>query len=190
MIVVNPGIDDQSGASAVVVAVIDGPYDAAALSRVLAHAPVSLGPGACGASPNSACDHGTFIMGLLGARRNALIPGLCPDCRLVHIPLFIDVNSPWARVDELAAAIETAVTGGARLINLSLAILGDDSENHPGLAAALDLAEMSGAVLVVAAEVGERDEQQRLRHQRMGPLLSPPAPGRGTTMRRAAYGPV
>jgi len=166
MIGVNPGIDDESGASAVAVAVIDGAYDEAALSRVLAQAPVSLGHGACGASPNSACDHGTFIMGLLGARRDALIPGLCPDCRLVHIPLFIDVNSPSASVGELAAAIRKAVTAGAQLINLSLAILGDDSENHPDLAAALDLAEMSGAVLVVAA-----GNQGRLA---MGQLLSHP----------------
>src|SRR5258705_8269289 len=135
----NPGADDGSSASAVVVAVIDGPYDTAALSRVLAYAPASLAHGACDASPNSACDHGTFIMGLLGARQDSLIPGLCPDCRLIHIPLFTDVNSPSASVDELAAAIRKAVTAGARLINLSLAILGEDSENHPRLAAALDL---------------------------------------------------
>jgi hypothetical protein len=166
MIGVNPGIDDESGASAVAVAVIDGPYDAAALSRVLAQAPVSLGQGTCGASSNSACDHGTFIMALLGARRDAAIPGLCPECRLLHIPLFIDVNSPSASVGELAAAIRKAVTAGARLINLSLAILGDDSENHPRLAAALDLAEMSGALLLVAA-----GNQGRLA---MGQLLSHP----------------
>jgi subtilase family protein/cyclic patellamide precursor peptide PatG len=166
MIGVNPGIDDESGASAVAVAVIDGPYDAAALSQVLAHAPVSLGNGTCGASPNSACDHGTFIMGLLGARRDAAIPGLCPECRLLHIPLFIDVNSPSASVGELATAIRKAVTAGARLINLSLAILGDDSANHPQLAAALDLAETSGALLLVAA-----GNQGRFA---MGQLLSHP----------------
>jgi hypothetical protein len=166
MIGVNPGIDDESGASAVAVAVIDGPYDAAALSRVLAQAPVSLGHGTCGASPNSACDHGTFIMALLGARRDAAIPGLCPELRLLHIPLFIDVSSPSAPVDELAVAIRKAVAAGSRLINLSLAVLGDDSENHPQLAAALDLAEMSGALLLVAA-----GNQGRLA---MGQLLSHP----------------
>jgi hypothetical protein len=162
----NPRIYDAGGAGAVAVAVIDGPYDAATLSRVLALAPVDLGNGACGANPNSACDHGTFIMGLLGARQDAPIPGLCPDCSLLHIPLFIDVNSPSASVEELAVAIRKAVAAGARLINLSLAILGDDSENHPGLAAALDFAETSDAVLVVAA-----GNQGRLA---MGQLLSHP----------------
>jgi hypothetical protein len=162
----NPGIDDGSSASAVTIAIIDGPYDAATLSRVLAHTPTSLAPAACGVNPDSACDHGTFIMGLLGAGQDTLIPGLCPDCRLVHIPLFVDVDSPSASIDELATAIRQAVTAGARLINLSLAILGDDSQDHPGLAAALDLADMSGAVLLVAA-----GNQSRLA---MGQLLSHP----------------
>jgi subtilisin family serine protease len=160
------GADDGNYASPVVVAVIDGPYDAAALSRVLAYAPVSLAGGTCGVSPNSACDHGTFIIGLLGAREDAMIPGLCPDCRLIHVPLFIDMSAPWASVDELATAIVQAVTAGARLINLSLAILGADSQNHPGLAAALNHAERNGAVLLVAA-----GNQGRLA---MGQLLSHP----------------
>src|SRR4051812_29883852 len=99
----NSGIDHGNYAFAV--AVIDGPYDTAALSKVLANIPVSLTHGSCDVSPNSACEHGTFIMGLLGAQQDALIPGLCPECRLIHIPLFIDANSPSASVDALATAI-------------------------------------------------------------------------------------
>jgi hypothetical protein len=136
---------------AVAVAVIDGPYDAAALSGVLANVPLSLADGSCDLSPNSACDHGTFILGLLGARQDAFIPGLCPDCRLVHIPLFVDAISPSASVDELATAIAKAVSAGARLINLSLTILGAESEINRRLAAALDFAETSGSILVAAA---------------------------------------
>jgi hypothetical protein len=143
------GISDRNRAFAV--AVIDGPYDAAALSGVLANVPVSLADGSCDFSPNSACDHGTFIVGLLGARQDALIPGACPDCRLLHIPLFVDSISPSTSVDELATAIAKAVSAGARLINLSLAILGAESEINRRLAAALDFAETSGSILVVAA---------------------------------------
>jgi hypothetical protein len=160
------GIDDRSFASTVTVAVIDGPYDAAALSGLLANVPVSLAHGRCDISPNSACEHGTFIMGLLGAHDDALIPGLCPDCRLLHIPLFVDANSPAASVDDLATAIAQAVTAGARLINLSLAILGAESEINSRLAAALDYAEASGALLLVAA-----GNQGRLA---VGQLLSHP----------------
>src|SRR5467141_863398 len=143
------GISDRNRAFAV--AVIDGPYDAAALSGVLASVPVSLADGSCDFSPNSACDHGTFILALLGARQDAFIPGVCPDCRLVHIPLFADAVSSSASVDELATAIAKAVSAGARLINLSLAILGAESQINRRLAAALDFAETSGSILVVAA---------------------------------------
>lgn len=148
------------------VAVVDGPYDAATLSRVLALEPVSLSGASCGVSPSTGCEHGTFVIGLLGARNDSLIPGLCPECRLVHIPLFNDARSPSASVDDLAAAITEAVAFGARLINLSLAILGAESDANPRLEAALDYAEASGAVLLVAA-----GNQRRLS---MGQLLSHP----------------
>jgi Subtilase family/PatG C-terminal len=149
------------------IAVIDGPYDAVALSAILARAPINLGDGVCGADPASACKHGTFILGILGARTDALVPGLCPGCKLLHVPLFVDEYAPFASIEELANAITTAVAAGARLINLSLAILGDDSQRYHDLAAALDYAEASGAVVLVAA-----GNQGRLA---MGQLLSHPA---------------
>ena len=123
------------------IAVIDGPYDAVALSGILAWAPINLGDGVCGVDPTSACKHGTFILGILGARTDASIPGLCPGCRLLHVPIFVDEHAPFASIEELANAITTAVAAGARLINLSLAILGDDSQRYRDLAAALDYAE-------------------------------------------------
>jgi Subtilase family/PatG C-terminal len=149
------------------IAVIDGPYDAVGLSGILARAPINLGDVVCGADPTSACKHGTFIMGILGARTDALVPGLCPGCKLLHIPLFVDEHAPFASIEELAYAITTGVAAGARLINLSLAILGDDSKRYRELAAALDHAEARGAVVLVAA-----GNQGRLA---MGQLLSHPA---------------
>jgi hypothetical protein len=140
-----------SSVAAISVAVIDGPYDAAALQGILAQAPVKLGIGGCGANPSSACNHGTFVMGLLGARRDVILPGICPDCKLLHIPLFLDEDEPSASIADLARAITVAVAAGANLINLSLAILGDDAQYNRELAAALDRAEACGAVVVVAA---------------------------------------
>ena len=164
---------------AVPVAVIDGPYDAAALSGVLARAPVSLGNGGCGVNPKSACIHGTFVMGLLGARRDALIPGICPDCQLLHVPLFMNEDAPQASVVELANAIMVAVKAGARLINLSLAILGDDAQDHRELAAALDCAEASGAVVVAAAgNQGHLAMGQLLSHPVTVPVVAADAAGR------------
>ena len=148
------------------IAVIDGPYDPTALSQVLTTVPVGLGPGGCGIDPRNGCNHGTFIIGLLGARRDAPIPGLCPDCQLFHIPLFVDESAPVASIGQLARAIRVAVESGARLINLSLAIVGDLSHDHPALAAALDYAESTDAVVMVAA-----GNQGRLA---VGQLLSHP----------------
>jgi hypothetical protein len=145
---VNPALN---GADAVPVAVVDGPYDGATLSKVLANDPINLGEGACGPDPGIGCDHGTFVMGVLGARRDAAVPGLCSDCRLLHVPLFVDDDAPEASVSELARAITTAVAAGAKVINLSLAVTGDDGRYDAQLAAALDRAAASGAILVVAA---------------------------------------
>jgi Subtilase family/PatG C-terminal/PatG Domain len=133
------------------IAVIDGPYDTAALSGVLARMPTRLADGHCGVNPSSACNHGTFIIGLLGARQDALIPGMCPDCQLLHIPIFQDGRAPHAGVAELANAIALAVGAGARLVNLSVAVLGNDSEHSRELARSLDCAADSDAVVVVAA---------------------------------------
>jgi hypothetical protein len=166
-------------AAGVPVAVIDGPYDAAALLGILAHAPFNLGTSSCGANPSSACDHGTFIMGLLGARRDAVIPGLCPNCKLLHVPLFIDDNAPSADVGELANAIRVAVATGARFINLSLAILGDDSRHDRELAAALDYAEAKDVVVVVAAgNQGRLAMGQLLSHPVTIPVVATDAAGR------------
>ena len=155
-----------NGIAAIRVAVIDGPYDPIALSGVLARQVVSVGDATCHFNPNNGCKHGTFIMGLLGARRDALIPGICPGCSLLHIPLFADETTPVASVGELAKAITIAVAAGANLINLSLAILGDSLQSDHELIAALDYAAASGSVVLAAA-----GNQGRLA---MGQLLSHP----------------
>ncbi len=128
--------------------------------------PVSLGKGDCSIERNNACSHGTFIVGFLGARRDAAIPGLCPECRLLHVPLFAEVDLPSASVARLAEAISVASAAGAKLINLSLAIVGDDAAFDKQLADALDYAESKGAVVLAAA-----GNQGRLA---MGQLLSHP----------------
>lgn len=161
------------------VGVIDGPYDAAALSGILAQAPVNLGIASCQSNPSTACDHGTFIMGLLGARQDAVIPGLCPSCKLLHVPLFFDENSSSADVGKLANAIRVAVAARARFINLSLAILGDDLGRDHELAAALDYAEANDVVVVVAAgNQGCLAMGQLLSHPVTIPVVATDAAGR------------
>ncbi|MGY3647123.1 hypothetical protein ACVWW2_002414 [Bradyrhizobium sp. LM4.3] len=143
------------------------------LSGVLARAPVRLGGDDCDANPKGACEHGTFVMGLLGARADAPVPGLCPGCRLIHLPLFADTNAPFAGMDGLAVAIARAVDAGARLINLSLAILDEGIEANRRLAAALDFARVRGCVLVAAAgNQGRSASGQLLTHPVVVPVVA------------------
>jgi PatG C-terminal/Subtilase family len=171
------------------IAVIDGPYDPVALDGVLANKPISFGNRTCGTIPNKACEHGTFVVGLLGARRDALIPGICPNCTLLHIPLFVDEANPHASVDELARCINVAVANDAQLINLSLAILGDNSQRHNALARSLDYAAANGAVVVAAAgNQGRLAMGQLLSHPVTIPVVAVDAVGR--LLRDSNFGPL
>jgi hypothetical protein len=112
-------------------------------------------------------------MGLLGARLDALIPGLCPASQLLHVPLFIDETAPLASISELARALTLATAAGAKLINLSLAVLGEEAEYHRELGQALDFAEASGAVVVVAAgNQGRRVMGQLISHPVTVPVVA------------------
>jgi Subtilase family/PatG C-terminal/PatG Domain len=167
------------GSPEVAIAVIDGPYDAAGLSKVLARPPISLGNGVCEPGRDSACEHGTFIIGLLGARRDAPIPGFCADCTLFHIPLFSDDDRNEVEVPELAAAIERAVEAGARLINLSLAVLGNDNDFDAALGSVLDRAYTAGVLIVTAAgNQGQLLGSQLVLHPATIPVVAADAQGR------------
>jgi Subtilase family/PatG C-terminal len=155
------------------IAVIDGPFDAIALSEILARTPVSVANGSCRSDANGACSHGTFIMGVIGARRDAPIPGLCPECQLVHVQLFVDEEAPRASIARLADTITVAVGAGAKLINLSLAIQGEDAAGDPALARALDRAEAHDTVIMVAAgNDGRRASGQLLSHPVTIPVVA------------------
>ena len=164
---------------AVPIAVIDGPYDHAALSEVLPRSPIRIVESGCAVNPNDACVHGTFIVGMLGARRDAIIPGLCPDSPLLHIPIFPDGAEPKTNVSSLARAICSAVGAGARLINLSLAIVGDERQHNRELSAALDLAYAKGVVILVSAgNQGRRASGQLLSHPATIPVAAVDQSGR------------
>src|SRR5690554_3697544 len=44
--------------------------------------------------PNSiACQHGTFVAGILSAKRTSTAPAICPDCTLLVRPIFPETIS-------------------------------------------------------------------------------------------------
>jgi hypothetical protein len=83
------------GTSNVIIGLIDGPVDvkhpAFRESRILGVKKSQID--ACENATHLACRHGTFIAGILSAKRGVVAPGICPGCRLVLRPIFMDKTS-------------------------------------------------------------------------------------------------
>ena len=175
---------------AISVAVIDGPYDATVIADVLARRPIDLADTSWCEQVGRACGHGTFVMGLIGAGYDATIPGLSPDCQLLHYPLFVDeYSSSSASIEKLALGIQVAAAVGARLINLSLAILGDDPQSDRALEDALDYAQSKDCVVLVAAgNQGKMVGGQLLSHPVTIPVVAINAAG--TLLPECNFGPM
>jgi Subtilase family len=83
--------------------------------------------GACTQTESIACLHGTFVAGILCAKRSSDAPAICPNCTLLVRPIFIEtqvgsLHMPSATPEELAAAILDCIRAGARLLNLRVAV--------------------------------------------------------------------
>ncbi len=155
----------SAGRPGIAVAVIDGAvalhHPELAGQRLIA-LPGATGPGpggpgvrACGTG-DSSCLHGTFVAGVLSARRSSAAPGICPRCTLLVRPIFASDapggrQAPAARAEELAAAVVESVDAGARVLNLSVAPAQPSASAHRALEGALDHAASRGVITVVAA---------------------------------------
>jgi subtilisin family serine protease len=110
----------------------------------------------CARVNSTACLHGTFVAGILSARRSSAAPAICPGCTLLVRPIFRETPSgdgliPSAKPEELATAIVECVEAGARVINLSLALAQSYTKGERALEEALDRAAHHGAIVVAAA---------------------------------------
>jgi subtilisin family serine protease len=151
-------MDRSRGNPDVTIGLIDGP--------VVTHHPDLTGgriremPGsggaACSQASSTACRHGTFVTGILSARRDASAPAICPECTLLVRPIFSESLSgseqmPSVTPRELAAAISECIDAGARVINLSLGLSRPSIKEEHALEAALNQALRRGAIVVAAA---------------------------------------
>jgi subtilisin family serine protease len=147
-----------SGTPEISIGLIDGPValdhpDLAAEN--IREVPAKL-VGACANARDAACTHGTFVTGVLLARRGSAAPAICPGCSLLVRPIFAEASANGeqmlsASAAELAEAIFDVIRAGARVINLSVALQGQSPRGGHSLQEALDLALHRGVVVVAAA---------------------------------------
>jgi subtilisin family serine protease len=112
--------------------------------------------GICSKADSIACSHGTFVAGILKAKRDSYAPGICPGCTLFIRPIFSEHSKgkefmPSTTPKQLAIAIFDCINAGARLINLSLAVVNPTYKNEHKLEEALSYAANCGVVIVAAA---------------------------------------
>ncbi len=105
---------------------------------------------------SAACQHGTFVAGILSAKSGSPAPGICPNCTLLVRPIFAESPSangdmPSAKPEELADAIFDGIRAGAQVLNISAAIGQPSSKSERALEEALDQAARRGVIVIVAA---------------------------------------
>jgi len=153
-----PLLELTSGRPEVVIGLLDGPVaishpDLAA--ACIREVPRGV-PCTCTDLGSAACAHGTFVAGILCARRGSAAPAICPGCTLLVRPIYQetprgDGQLPSATAEQLAAAIVECVEAGARVLNVSSAFAQPSTKGERELEQALDHAARRGAVVVAAA---------------------------------------
>jgi subtilisin family serine protease len=113
------------------------------------------GHAGCDVPHGAACFHGTFVAGILSARRGGAAPALCPGCRLVARPIFSESplagQLPAASPDELAAAILECIDAGADVLNISASLARPSAREERALRGVLDHACRRGVAVVAAS---------------------------------------
>jgi subtilisin family serine protease len=153
-----PLMERTSGRPEIKVGLIDGPV--AIDHSELATESILEVPGklsrVCAQASSAACMHGTFVAGILCARRNSPAPAICPNCSLLVRPIFAETNltngeMPSAKPEELTLAILDCIDAGARVLNVSATLAQPSIKNERPLEDALNHAARSGVIVVVAA---------------------------------------
>lgn len=165
LLALGPLMAATRGNSNITIGLIDGPVDLshpAFQESVITSAKKSQ-IGACEGANSLACRHGTFIAGILSAKRGTYAPGMCPGCRLLLRPIFIDnmlpnnskqysdLSFPKSTPEELSEAIKEIVSAGAKIVNLSLGLSTSSLVRNPRLHEAYDYARKFGTIIVAAS---------------------------------------
>lgn len=158
LVKLSPLMERTSGRSELKIGLIDGPV-------VLDHPDLLSGnireisrgmKGACTHTDSSACIHGTFVAGMLAARRGSVSPAICPGCTLLVRPIFTETEMtngemPSATPGELAKAILDCINAGAQVLNISASLAQPSLKSERALEESLNYAAQRDVIVVVAA---------------------------------------
>jgi subtilisin family serine protease len=153
-----PLMDRTSGRPEVKIALIDGPVVMShpELANQYVRAIPENGSIACTQANSTACMHGTFVAGILFAKRGSVAPAICPGCTVLVRPIFAETTAesgatPSATPEELTQAILDCIEMGARVLNVSASLSQPSLNSARALEAALDQAARRGVLVIVAA---------------------------------------
>jgi subtilisin family serine protease len=153
-----PLMDRTSGSADVTIGLIDGPVamNHPELASLQIREIPGNGSGACTQANSTACLHGTFVAGILFAKRGSVAPAICPKCTLLVRPIFVETTAangemPSTTPEELAQAILDCIEARARVLNVSAAIAQPSSKSERTLEEVLDHAARRGVIVVAAA---------------------------------------
>jgi subtilisin family serine protease len=158
LVKLTPLMEHTSGRPEINIGLIDGPVamDHPDLAGHNIREVNQKSAGACSKASSVACMHGTFVAGILSAKRGSSAPAICPNCTLLVRPIFPESASrngdmPSAKPEELASAIIETVNAGARVINLSAALAQPSAAGERALEEALNYAARRNVMVVAAA---------------------------------------
>jgi len=151
-------MERTAGSPGVKIGLIDGPVltQHPDLEREHVREISGINGGACTQTSSMACMHGTFVAGILSAKRASAAPAICPNCTLLIRPIFPEKTTgseemPSATPHSLAEAIIECVEAGARIINMSLGLAQLSTNRERILEEALNQALKHGVIVVAAA---------------------------------------
>jgi subtilisin family serine protease len=151
-------MERTSGSPQLRIGLIDGPVVTSHPDLAREHLQEIPGHSAatCSRASSTACLHGTFVAGILSAKRSSAAPAICPDCTILLRPIFSELTSgsqrmPSAMPSELGRAILDCIHEGARVLNLSAALVQPSLKSESVLGAALDEAARRGVIVIAAA---------------------------------------
>jgi subtilisin family serine protease len=146
-----------SGSRDVIVGLLDGPVVTShpdLASESIREIPGGV-PGTCTDVSSIACQHGTFVAGILVAYRASSAPAICPGCSLLVRPIFGETRAqgeymPNATSQQLALAIYECIDAGVQVLNFSAAMEKTSITGDRELQDALDYALRRNTIVVAA----------------------------------------